>query len=135
MARPTNRQIINRNISKGVSKLTPENILKLEQVYSLDASFGEVATYLDVAPQTIYNWEKANPKLFEKLHRLSEKPVLKARQTVIQKLGENYSDAMDYLSRKKKSEFSTRQEVSGELNVKVEKLSEIQEATKKLLDE
>ena len=119
MARPTNRAIINKHISEGVSKLTPENIAKLEQVYSLDATIGEIASYLDVDPKTIYNWKNANPELFQKLERLREKPVLLARQTAIKKVNETYGNAMDYLSRKKKKEFSTKQEVeySGSLSV------------------
>ena len=133
MARPTNREIINKHISQGVSKLTPEAIQKLEQLYSLDASLGEMCSYLDVSDQTIYNWKKVNPELFGKLERMRDKPTLKARQTVIQKFTESYSNAMDYLKRKKKIEFGDSVEVNA--NVKVEKLEAIQEATKKILNE
>ena len=105
MARPTDRSVINKHISEGVSKLTPEVIQKLEMLYSLDASRLEICGYIEVSDQTIYNWQKKNPKLFEKLERLRAKPVLKARQTVIQKIGESYQNAMDYLKRKRKLEF------------------------------
>ena len=64
---------------------------------------------------------------------MRDKPTLKARQTVIQKFTESYSNAMDYLKRKKKIEFGDSVEVNA--NVKVEKLEAIQEATKKILNE
>ena len=112
MARPTNREIINKHISQGVSKLTPEAIQKLEQLYSLDASLGEMCSYLDVSDQTIYNWEKANPELFGRLQRMRDKPTLKARQTVITKATESYSNAMDYLKRKKKIEFGDSADIT-----------------------
>jgi len=113
MARPTNREIKNKHIGEGVSKLTPENIQKLEQVYSLDASIGEVASYLDVSTQTIYNWEKKNPKLFDKLYRLAEKPVLKARQTVVKAL-EDPNHAFKYLEKKRRKEFGNNLDVTTE---------------------
>jgi len=119
MGRKTNRQKINDNISKGVSKLTPENIQKLEQVYSLDASIGEVASYLDVSVQTIYNWEEKNPKLFEKLYRLKEKPILLARQTVVKRLSENYNNAVDYLKRKRRKEFGDNTDINLQGEVKI----------------
>jgi predicted DNA-binding protein YlxM (UPF0122 family) len=119
MGNITNRQRINKHISEGVSKLTPENIQKLEQLYSLDASLGEMCSYLDVSDQTIYNWKKANPELFGKLERMRDKPTLKARQTVIQKFSESYQNAMDYLKRKKKLEFgdSIKTEIDGKLEI------------------
>lgn len=108
---PTKRQIINKKISESLSKLTPEAIQKLEQVYSLDASVGEICCYLDISDQTLTNWRKKNPELFGKLQRLRDKPVLKARQTVISKANDSYANAMDYLSRKRKGEFSTKHEI------------------------
>ena len=74
-------------------------------LYSLDASIGEICAYIEVSDQTIYNWEKKNPELFGKLKRMRDKPVLKARQTAIQKIGESYFNAMDFLKRKRKLEF------------------------------
>ena len=123
------RERKNRNISKGVSKLTPEAIQKLEQLFSLDASLGEMCSYLDVSYQTIYNWEKANPKLFEKLNRMRDKPTLKIRQAAVAKATESYGNAMDYLKRKRKEEFGDTSTVNAHVT------SELPEETKKSLDE
>lgn len=87
------------------SKLTKENKSKLEKMAQLDASIPEMAYYCGVHKQTVYNWKKENPKYFDYLDTLREKPVLKARETVIKHSTKNYQNAMDYLKRKRRTEF------------------------------
>lgn len=109
MARPT------KNNPKGEQKspkLTPETIRKLEGAFAIDASVKEACYYADISTDTFYRWIKLYPKLSYKLERLREKPVLKARQTVVKSLDQpDY--AFKYLERKKKDEFSPRQELTG----------------------
>ena len=105
LGRTKKRDAINKKISESLSKLTPEAIQKLEQVYSLDASIGEICCYLDISDQTLTNWKKKNPKLFGKLEILRQRPVLKIRKKVIEHAEETYNNGMDYLTRKKKDEF------------------------------
>lgn len=87
------------------SKLTPEMKSKIEEVAALDGSVEEMAYYCDVSRQTIYNWLDEDKELFDRVERLRERPVLKARQTVVKRLDESYQNAVDYLKRKKKHEF------------------------------
>ncbi len=87
------------------SKLTDAMRSKIEEVAALDGSVYEMAYYCDVSHQTIYNWFEEDPKLFERVERLRERPILKARQTVVKRLDESYQNAVDYLKRKKKHEF------------------------------
>ena len=87
------------------SKLTDDVRVKLEQAAAIDASVEEMAYYCDVSRQTIYQWLKDDPELSDKVERLRNKPVLKARQTVASKLEDSYQNSMDYLKRKKKIEF------------------------------
>jgi len=94
-------------------KLTPETIKKLEEAFAIDASITEACFYANIRTQTYYNWIEQFPEMKARFDELRNKPVLKARQTVVQKIGESYSNAMDYLKRKKKSEFGD----SSELNV------------------
>lgn len=91
-------------------KQTPEVIHKLEEAFAIDASVEEACYYADIAESTYYAWCKENEELSERFKRLRNKPILLARQTVNKKISESYSNAMDYLSRKKKLEFSTRTE-------------------------
>ena len=88
-----------------VSKLTDEMRSKIEEVAALDGSVEEMAYYCDVSRQTIYNWLDEDKKLFDRVERLRERPILKARQTVVKRLDESYQNAVDYLKRKKKGEF------------------------------
>lgn len=94
------------------SKLTPEMKSKIEEVAALDGSVKEMAYYCDVSHQTIYNWFEEDPELFERVERLRERPILKARQTISKSL-ETPQGAQWYLARKKKKEFSERIEQTG----------------------
>lgn len=93
-------------------KLTDENRVKLKEAAALDASVEEMAYYCDVSKQTVYNWFKREPDLFDEIERLRSRPVLKARQTVVKSL-ETPAGAQWYLSRKRKGEFSERSEITG----------------------
>ena len=91
-------------------KLTPETIGKLEQAFAIDATVGEACFYADINPDTYYRWINENKELNEKFTRLREKPILTARQTIAKSLHEP-EHAKWYLERKKKLEFSTRNEL------------------------
>lgn len=93
-------------------KLTPETIAKLEQAFAIDATVDEACFYADISRETYYRWIKENLILSDKFERLRNTPVLKARQTVVNKIGESYSNAMDYLKRKKKIEFGDNVDVT-----------------------
>lgn len=109
MARPTKKNPEGKQKSP---KLTEDTIRKLEEAFSIDASVKEACYYADISTDTFYRWIKEYPKLSYKLERLREKPVLKARQTVVKSL-DNPDYAFKYLERKKKDEFSPRQELTG----------------------
>jgi len=102
-----------------MTKHRPEKIKKLEEAAAFDASIDEMCFYADISPQTYYNWTKADPKLLERLDALRNHPTLAARQRVVKGISESYQNAMDYLKRKKKGEFSEKQEVehSGIINM------------------
>jgi len=107
MARPTKKEQTARKISKAVSKLTPEAVQKLEQVFALDASLKEICFYLDISERTFYNWKERNVELFQRLEALREKPVLKARGTIISSL-DDPKNSQWYLEHKKKAEFGVK---------------------------
>lgn len=90
-------------------KLTEDTVRKLEEVFAIDGTIEEACYYADISRDTYYRWCKEFPKLSDKFERLRERPVLKARQTVIKSLDQpDY--AFRYLERKRKNEFSTRTE-------------------------
>lgn len=120
----TKQEQTNRKISKSMNKLTPDNIKKLETMAGYDANITETCFYLDISLQTYYNWMKREPKLFERLSRLRAKPTLKARETVVNRLSDNYENAMDYLERKESIEFAKKQKVehSGKITYNISEL-------------
>lgn len=108
MGAPTKRQRINKKIGEAVSKMTSESINKLETAFSFDCSIDEACLYAGITPPTYYKWLKKNPELVKRFELLRNTPILAARKTVVKKLEESYTNAMDYLSRKRKGEFSTK---------------------------
>lgn len=98
--------------------MTPDVILKLEQAFAIDASVEEACSYADIGRNTFYVYLKENPEFQDRINDLRQKPVLKARQTVVQSLSDATS-AKWYLEKKKKLEFGPTLELSGELTSKI----------------
>ena len=92
--------------------ITPEIISKLEEVFSIGGSDEEACFYADIGKTTLYNYQQEHPEFVERKEALKERPVLKARQTVVKAL-ENPQHAQWFLSRKRKKEFSERIEQTG----------------------
>jgi predicted DNA-binding protein YlxM (UPF0122 family) len=92
--------------------LTDELRVKIEEVAALDGTVEEMAYYCDVSRQTIYNWFKLEPDLFDKVERLRLRPILLARQTINKEMKKSYSNAIDYLKRKKRLEFGDNIDVT-----------------------
>lgn len=99
MARPTKR--------------SKELIAKLEYAFSLGCTVTEACIYADIARDTFYVWCKDDPKLSDRLMELRETPILIARDTVIKGIKRDPDLALKFLERRKKSEFSLRQEMTG----------------------
>lgn len=97
------------------SKLTDENRVKLKEAAALDASVEEMAYYCNVTRQTIHNWLKEDKDLFDEIERLRQKPILAARQAMVNKSIESYGNASDYLKRKRKKEFGDNTQVTVDL--------------------
>lgn len=97
---------------------TPETIRKIEEVAALDGSVEEMAYYAGVHPDSIYAWMKDDKDFSDRIKALRERPILKARQTVVKSLDVPQS-AQWYIERKKKLEFSTRTE-STNINLNIE---------------
>lgn len=93
--------------------MTPETIAKLEEVFAIGGTDKEACFYADIAPQTLYSYQEQHPEFIDRKEALKERPVLKARQTVVKSL-DDPKNAQWYLERKKKAEFAQRTELTGE---------------------
>ncbi len=98
---------------------TEEVVRKIEEVAALDGSVEEMAYYAGIHPDTIYGWMEKDKTFSDKIKALRERPVLKARQTIIKALDTPQS-AQWYLERKKKAEFSEKVEIEQTTHLKLD---------------
>jgi len=115
--------------------MTPEVYKKLEESASLDCTVLEMATYANVSPQTLYNWFNSDPELKARLDMLRERPILKARNTIVKGLDEA-DNAKWYLEKKLKNEFGNVQKsVVMNLNADLENFESFKEISTKFDEE
>lgn len=91
-----------------------EKKVKLEQAFAIGCTDKEACSYAEITEAQLYYYEDVIDKQFRvKKQELKEKPILKAKQTIVKNL-DNPDHAKWYLERKKKDEFSHRTELTGE---------------------
>lgn len=83
---------------------------KIEEAAAIGASIEEIAFYAGVHRATLYRWMEADQELRDRIDELREKPILKARQTVVNSL-DDPGNAFRYLERKKAKEFAPSQKI------------------------
>ena len=93
--------------------MTPEVIAKLEEAFAWGCTDIEACLWANIATPTLYLYQEKHPEFIERKEALKENPVLLARKSVVRQLQRDGKLAMDYLSRKKKDEFSNRNELTG----------------------
>lgn len=105
---------------------------KMEEAAALGASIEEIAMYAGIHRATLYRWMDKDEELRDRIQELQERPILKARQTVVKSL-DNPTSAQWYLERKKKLEFAQRNEVTGADGVRfIPSAEEIEKVTEAL---
>lgn len=100
-------------MAKGQKKQKLDNpitVKKLEEAFALDCTVSEACFYANISRQSYYDLIKYKPELFDRFEWLRNKPVLLARQEVVKWMRSNPDLALKYLERKRKDEFSTKQE-------------------------
>ena len=93
--------------------MTPAVVAKLEEAFGWGCTDIEACLWADIAPKTLYNYQEKFPEFVQRKGSLKETPVLLARKSVVSRLTRDARLSMDYLSRKKKDEFSQRNEHTG----------------------
>lgn len=87
--------------------MTPETIDKLRQAFMMGCSDREACVYANIANQTLYNYQLTNPEFLEQKMTFKAYPLIKARKTIFDNLGE-VKTAQWYLERKQPKEFGSR---------------------------
>lgn len=80
--------------------MTDEVLRKLDEAFALGCSDVEACIYADIAPSTLYLYQKDNEEFSERKAQLKETPVLAARTTVVNSLKNDVNSAWKYLERK-----------------------------------
>ncbi len=94
--------------------VTPEVLMKLEQAFAIGATDLEACFYANISKSTLYNYQKTNPEFLERKNELKQKPVLAARKVIVDAIDKDDREmAKWYIQRKRKGEFSTREETTG----------------------
>jgi len=99
------------------TSVTTEVIGKLEQAFAIGASDKEACFYADIHPDTLYAYQKKYPQFSDRKEALKLRPILAARQKVIDDINKDDNTAKWYLERKLKSEFSTKTESDTTIHV------------------
>lgn len=93
--------------------MTDEVVQKLEEAFLLGCSDLEACFYADIAKQTLYNYQDANPEFVDRKEQLKANPIFIARKTVVKEISEKGELALKFLERKVKKEFG----LSSDLNI------------------
>lgn len=89
-----------------------DTLRKIEDAAALGCSLSEIALYAGVHRETLRVWCNEDEALGYRIEELRERPILKARQTVVAALNDP-EHAKWYLERKARNEFASRKEISG----------------------
>ena len=114
--RKSNPKDAGRKLFDGKSKEIV--IQKLEEVWAIGGSDEEAAFYAGISKAALSDFLKKNIDISERKEALKEKPILKARQTVVRDL-DDPNGARWYLTKKRKLEFGETLELSGEITKKI----------------
>lgn len=99
--------------------MTEAMISKLELLFSQGLSDREACLIADISTTALYDYCTANPEFAERKELLKDNPKIKAKLNIAEAIEAKDIDMSKwYLERKAKDEFSTKQEISGDLTIK-----------------
>lgn len=92
---------------KEPSKWNDVCVKKLEEAFSIGCTVTEAALYAGIDRKTFYNHCPEGSDLFLKFDAMRDRPILKARSTVVKNL-DNLDNAWKYLRNKRRDEFAEK---------------------------
>ena len=104
---------------KGRPPIVDNKVLqKMQHAFALDCTVEEACIFSGISTKTYYNFVDECPDFLHTVELLRNIPFLLARQTIVDGIMNNYAQAMDYMSRKRKMEFSHKLELSHDGGIK-----------------
>lgn len=89
--------------------MTDAVLSKLETAFALGFTDEQACVLADIAPSTLYDYQKANPQFSERKKLLKGKIEMQAQYNLAKSIGDgDEANSKWWLERKKKAEFSPR---------------------------
>lgn len=98
------------------STITAAEVAKLEKAFAIGAKVKEARNYAKISKDAYYRFLDKHPEFRERFEELRTNPVLKALQTLYNNL-DDPDTAKWLLERRRKDEYSSRQEFGGEVRL------------------
>ena len=92
--------------------ITQAIVQKLERAFVYDSTVEEACVDAGISKQTYYNFCKDNPDFLDRIEQLRNAPYLVLRKRVIAAAEHDADLALKILERRRKTEWSTRSEIS-----------------------
>jgi hypothetical protein len=90
-----------------------EIVQKLKQAFLFGCDDLEACLYAGCSQRWLYNYQEAHREFVQEKEVWKQTPMLEARLTLLAAVTTDPELALKFMERKKKKEFSTRQEVTG----------------------
>ena len=88
-------------------KFTEEVVRRLEEAASVRLNVSSSCAYAGISRDTYYRWLKEWPQLSDRLDDLREKPIMKAKRTIVSQLND-VSVAFKYLEKENPEDYGDR---------------------------
>lgn len=97
------------------TKMTPSVLGKLEEGFLYGLTDEQACLYVDIHPDTLYEYCKENPKFSERKEILKNQPKIDAKITLAKSLRPHDDPrlALEVLKNTMRDEYNTRQELTG----------------------
>lgn len=98
--------------------MTTETVQKLEYGFLKGLTDEQCCLYADISKQALYDYCHAHPEFTDRKEMLKHQPSIKAKINIAEGIESGDVDLSKwYLERKAKDEFSTKQQIEGDLKV------------------
>lgn len=98
------------------TKMTEQVLKDLRAAFLIGATKEEASAYAGISKVTLYNYIEKNPEFMNEIEAWQDEPILKAKRKVVSELDKDVKNAQWYLERKRRDEFATKSEISGNID-------------------
>lgn len=93
--------------------VTEKVLALLKEAFEWGCTDREACLHAEIDEATLYRYQEDHPEYASRKKAWKERPILKARKCVVEALEDDKELSLKYLERKKKDEFSLRNEHTG----------------------